>query len=271
MKIKLSKYSDELYEQQKKEFEKKCKIIIDYLMKNIKDVNLEEVAKTKNRVEIYLYLNGWLFNYYKDKLFDAFKLIDYDKTEYEKQMLYSFIMSITRDRSNLNVLYSMFRNNKIINEVKQYEDGMYEIETDLFGNINFYKALDLFQDDKKIIDYINSLGNNLKDGCHEVTYYVLCKYKKMKAVTALLTKELGCTQYHSFLLDEETDYVIDFARNIAMPKEMYYRLNNVVVVNEVTYDECMKENEISKPFDESESLYNLLRNALYKEYTHKHK
>ena len=50
-----------------------------------------------------------------------------------------------------------------------------------------------------------------------------------------------------------------------MPKEQYLKITSFKVLNEVTYDECLSESKISKKFDKSGTLFDLLRNALYKE------
>jgi len=43
-------------------------------------------------------------------------------------------------------------------------------------------------------------------------------------------------------------------------------LNDVEEINVLTYDECKKENELTKDYDESKTLFDLLRNAAYKKY-----
>lgn len=266
MDIKLSKYLDEQVASEEQAFSDKCDKVISYLKENIKDVDLDKQAGTSNNVEIYRRLCGWLFNFFHDELYNSFKLINYDKSDFEKQSLYSFMMSISRDRDNVDILYNMYKIHGVINEVRKFEDNMYEIDTNDYGVLSFYKAKDIFKDNEEVLEYIESLGERIKDGCHEVTYYLLEKFKTFKAVTSIVKKELGCTQYHSFLLDTEYNFVIDVARNIAMPKDLYYMLNDVEEINVLTYDECQKLNELTKKYDESNTLFDLLRNAAYKKY-----
>ena len=51
-----------------------------------------------------------------------------------------------------------------------------------------------------------------------------------------------------------------------MPKEQYYVLQEVMELNCINYKEYILEKEKSIEFDESKTLYNLLRNAVYKQY-----
>ena len=266
MKIKLSEYNDKIFESQECELNRKCDIVLNYLSEHIDDMG----SDFDNSSDKYSYLSGWLLNFYKDDLYESFKLIDYDISSFEKNFLYSFIMSITRGRSNYDVLMGVLIDNHIINGVYTYPDGMYEIETDNYGDIQFYKLESLF-DEKDVLDYFDKLGDYIVDSCHEVSYFLLKRFKQFKAVTAYVEKNLGCTMLHSFILDCEYDYVIDATCNLYMPKDLYYKLCNVVEINVVSYDECVKESKESRKYDESGTLFDLLRNALYKEYIKKSK
>ena len=79
------------------------------------------------------------------------------------------------------------------------------------------------------------------------------------------TKGLNEKYYHSFVIDDN-DYVIDFTGNLIMPKEQYYLLQDVKELNSVNYKEYIKEKDDIEKFDESGTLYELLRDGLYKQY-----
>ena len=79
------------------------------------------------------------------------------------------------------------------------------------------------------------------------------------------TKGLNEKYYHSFVIDDN-DYVIDFTGNLIMPKEQYYLLQDVKELNSVNYKEYIKEKDDIDKFDESGTLYELLRDGLYKQY-----
>ena len=51
-----------------------------------------------------------------------------------------------------------------------------------------------------------------------------------------------------------------------MPKEQYYLLQDVKELNAVNYKEYIDEKDDIEKFDESGTLYELLRDGLYKEY-----
>ena len=60
--------------------------------------------------------------------------------------------------------------------------------------------------------------------------------------------------------------VIDLTSNLIMSKEQYYQLFEVEELNCISYEEYLNEKDDSIKFDESKTLYELLRNALYKRY-----
>ena len=71
--------------------------------------------------------------------------------------------------------------------------------------------------------------------------------------------------YHSFILDSN-NYVIDLTGNLVMPKDQYYLLNDVIELNILDYSSYLNEKDDSINYDESNTLYELLRCALYKQY-----
>ena len=127
------------------------------------------------------------------------------------------------------------------------------------------KAEDSFANDMETIEYIHKMGDKIKDGCHDVSFYLIKKYDTFRAITAICTKGLNEKYYHSFVIDDE-DYVIDFTGNLIMPKEQYYLLQDVKELNAVNYKEYIDEKDDIEKFDESGTLYELLRDGLYRQY-----
>ena len=150
-----------------------------------------------------------------------------------------------------------------------YDDGTYEIISRDFRKIQFIKAEDNFANDKETLDFIKKLGKNIQDGCHEISFYLIQKYEMFKAVTSICKKGIDNSYYHSFILDDENN-VIDFTANVIMPKDQYYVLQEVMELNCINYKEYLEEQDKSLEFDESKTLYNLLRNAVYKQYLNEH-
>lgn len=262
--MKLSDYCNEKESLWNKIEQEKVEKLIEYINENIDD-DLYKVAKTNDSMEVFRNLKVWIFKFYKEQLLNGLKYVRADYEKYKKTLIYSLILGITRNRSNIDLLYDILKSANIIEKMVTYEDGTYEIITSDFRNIQFIKADENFMNDKETIDFINKLGNNIQDGCHEISFYLIQKYEVFKAVTSVCKKGLDNNYYHSFVLDD-ADNVIDFTANVIMPKNQYYLLQEVKELNCINYKEYMEEKDNSIKFDESKTLYNLLRNAIYKQY-----
>ena len=90
--------------------------------------------------------------------------------------------------------------------------------------------------------------------------------KKRKISTALNQKKSVEKALRPVALLDDENNVIDFTANVIMPKEEYYLLQEVNELNCINYKEYLAEKDNSIKFDESKTLYNLLRNAVYKQY-----
>lgn len=262
--MKLSEYCNKKEILWNKTEDEKVEKLIKYVNDNIDD-DLYKIAKTSNSTEVFSKLKVWLFKFYKEQLLNGLKYVGADYERFKRGLIYSLILGVTRNRFNTDLLYNILKSANIIEKMVAYEDGTYEIITSDFGNIQFIKADENFINDKETIDFINKLGNNIQDGCHEISFYLIQKYEIFKAVTSVCMKGLDNNYYHSFVLDD-ADNVIDFTANVIMPKNQYYLLQEVKELNCINYKEYMEEKEKSIEFDESKTLYNLLRNAVYKQY-----
>lgn len=240
----------------------KAKTLVEYLNKNINE-DLFKMAKSDDEVEVYSKLRGWLLKFYRKELLEGLKYINYDYKELNKTMIYGLILTVNRNKQNVNVVYDTLVEANFIEKMLVYDNGIYEIITKDFGKIHFRKAEEYFVNDKETLEFMNKLGDKLIDGCHEVTLHLISKYKSYKAVTAICTKGLGHKYYHSFVLDNIGN-VIDLTGNLIMPKDEFYMINNVQELNNVKYEELLLQNEQTKKYDESGTLFDLLRNALYK-------
>ena len=131
--------------------------------------------------------------------------------------------------------------------------------------IQFISAEGSFIEDEDTLDYIKKLGNNIQDSCHEISFYLIKKYDIFKAVTSVCKNGIDNSYYHSFVLDDENN-VIDITANLIMPKDQYYLLQEVEELNCVNYKSYIEEESTTIKFDESNTLFDLLRNALYKQF-----
>jgi hypothetical protein len=262
--MKLSEYCDKnetlWYKIEQENVEK----LIKYINNNIDD-NLFKIANTNNSLEVFNKLKVWLFKFYNKQLLDGLNYIEEDYERFKKGLIYSLILGVTRNKSNTDLLYDVLKSANIVEEMIVYDDGTYEIISKDFGNIQSMKAEDSFINDKETLDFIRKLGDKIQDGCHEISFYLIEKYEMFKAVTSICKKGIDNSYYHSFILDDENN-VIDFTANLIMPKEQYYLLQEVNELNCINYKEYLEEKDNSIKFDESKTLYNLLRNAIYKQY-----
>lgn len=262
--MELSKYCDEKERQWDKEEQEKTDKLIRYINQHI-DKNVYEIAKTNNSTEIFKKLNLWLFHFYPKEFLDALKHIDFDYRRYQKSLIYSFILGIMRNKSNTDLFYDVIKNANIVKQITVDKDNNYRIITNDFGNIQFIKAEEKLKNDIETMQYIEKLGENMKDGCHEISFYLIKKYTDFKAVTGICKKGLGKKYYHSFVIDD-MNHVIDLTANLIMPREIYELLQDVDELNCIDYHQYLEEANASIQFDKSKTLYELLRNALYKQY-----
>lgn len=262
--MKLSEYCNEKENLWNKIENENTEKLIKYINDNIDD-DLSKIAKTNDSTEVFNKLKVWLFKFYNKQLLEGLKYINADYDRFKKSLIYSLILGITRNKSNIELLYDVLKSAQIIEKIITYEDGTYEIITNDFGRIQFIKAEENFINDKETLDFVNNLGNDNQDGCHEISFYLIKKYEIFKAVTSICKKGIDHSYYHSFVLDDVNN-VIDFTTNLIMPKEQYYILQEVHELNCINYKEYLDEKNNSIQFDESKTLYNLLRNAVYKQY-----
>ena len=262
--MKLSEYCDKKEALWNEKEEEKVEKLIKYINDNIND-DLFKIANTNDSIEVFNKLKVWLFKFYNKQLLDGLNYIGADYARLKKSLIYSLILGVTRNKSNTDLLYDVLKSANIIEKMLVYDDGTYEIISKDFGKMQFIKAEDSFINDKETLDFINKLGDKIQDGCHEISFYLIEKYEMFKAVTSICKKGIDNSYYHSFILDDENN-VIDFTANVIMPKEEYYLLQEVNELNCINYKEYLAEKDNSIKFDESKTLYNLLRNAVYKQY-----
>lgn len=266
--MRLSEYCDENENRWINVERKNADKLITYLNGKV-DVNLYEVAKTDDNLEVYNKLKIWLLNYYKEDLAEGLKSIGIPYEDFQRRIIYSLALSVTRNSPNIDVLIHTFKKNNIIKDVVIDDEGNYKILTDNFGDISFSKADKYFEDDKETLDYINNYGANLKSGCHDISFYLMKKYKDYKAVTSICDTSLDKKYYHSFIVNG--DEVIDGTSNMVMKKDDYYRLNNVKELSVLDYSEYLNKKDESVVYDESKTLFELLRIGVYNHYNESHK
>lgn len=265
----LSNYCDEKEQTWKKNEQEATEKLVNYLNQHI-DEDLYQIANTYDSVELFQNLKVWLLKFYPEQLLEGIKTVGNLEQRFQRSLIYSLILGVTRDSSNVDVIYDVLKQAKVIEKMLVYDEGFYEIITENFGTIPFMKADVYFQKKKDLLQLIEKMDENIRDRCHEVTFEVIKNYEEFQAVTAICEKGLNENYYHSYLLDADGD-VVDFTANLFMPREQYELLQGAEILNSISYQEYLKEKDQSVKYDESKTLYDLLRNAVYKQYQSEHK
>ena len=104
---------------------------------------------------------------------------------------------------------------------------------------------------------------DLLNSCHKYAEQFMKIYQGVEVVTATLNKDINLRYYHSFAVDGEN--VVDVSNGIVMERSWYYYLSGVAEINRLTYKAFLETKDISLPYDESGSLFELLRMAAYKQ------
>lgn len=266
--IKLSKYADDLMNKYYKTYSLNCNRLIKLLNKNIKK-DLYVVCKSTDAVEVYNNLMGWLFKFYPNKLKEAFETIDFNYENFKKYMIFCFIITFFRDEEKAHILYNSLKENEIVNRLLSYDDEKFELYTNSFGVITFYNINSFLASNAILLNKYRQMGINVIDGCHEISEFVLKNDESLCALTGILTNPLDEKIFHSVVLDDKM--IIDIPNGIIMSKDDYFKLNNFEIISQYIYKKLKKEDSIYEKYDESKTLFPLLRCMLYKLYINEKK
>lgn len=259
--MELSKLTDKLELQLQREREENVKRLVDKLQELL-GVSLYESAKTANPIEAFYNNCFFLLDKFEKSLYEALRISNIPVFIFWREALLSFVLGITRNKSNVEFLKQLFLKRGIIKDY-QIENGNICIST-VLGPIHFRK-LRLSEESVAFVE--NNV--DIVSACHEATQFLLEKNHNYVAVTAFARKNLNGRYLHSFLLDR--DYVIDLTANLYMKKEDYYRLYGIEEIRMATYQDYLRDSEESKKWDESGTMFPILRNAMYSYFTMKHK
>lgn len=91
----------------------------------------------------------------------------------------------------------------------------------------------------------------------------------MIALTGILTNSLDEKIFHSVVLDD--NMIIDIPNSIIMSYDDYVKLNNFQMISKKNYSDLELNDVKCKKYDESNTLYPLLRCMLYDLYLNNNK
>ena len=260
MELELSKTTEKYESQWNIDTEKLMQLVVEKLNETLQ-VNLTELNKSEDKTALgtFKYFRIFLLDKYKDSLYNVLINLNINIEDFEREIILSFILSITRNKSNVEFLKDLLIRNHIINS---YEETKEEIVIETPSMLIKFSKFDE-QNKDELIERYKKENENIYSSCHESTEFLLNTNKEFIAVTGICEKNLGQKYFHSVILDGE--YVIDLTSNLYIKKEDYYKLYKFTELNRVTYDEFLSESEDSKTYDESGTLFPLLRNAIYKQ------
>ncbi|HCC08022.1 MAG TPA: hypothetical protein DEP72_07710 [Clostridiales bacterium] len=258
--IKLSEYIDENETKWKLECEEKLANVIDFLNKEL-NKNLYSEYKMEDAKELFNFLKTWLLVFHKEKLLNALNYSNVEVDMFYKEMIGALILTITREKKNVDRIIDALVKGNVIKSVLQDSDGEIFIDANQLGIISFRKASDTFDNDKTN-EFLKK--NNITSGCHESALFLIENYKNFTAITAICEKNIGERYYHSFGIDE-AENVVDLTGNLVIPQKFFYQLYSVEEIHEVSYKEYMKTCADSVEYDESKTLMPLLRMAVYEQ------
>ena len=202
---------------------------------------------------------GFYYKYSDNHLVSLLYNYFYLKKKGKHQVLENVLnkYSINYKSSIHNAIYDLLSNEKdrfllwpgVISEI---DDGLlYKLNTNI-GNIEVYKASEMFKNTKSF--YI--FKRNLRNCCHERSFEFLSLNRDYKAVLSYDENLFVGGHFHSYL--EKDNITLDIASNaLYMRREDKEKVLNKEILTKLTYDEVILEfnkvlNEIPKlnPFDD---------------------
>lgn len=266
--IELSKYADGLINDYNKILSLNCDKVIKYLNNIIKE-DLYKVGKSNDSTKVYKNLIGWLFKFYPNELKKAFETNGFNYNDFIKYMIFCFIITFFRDDEKAHILYDSLRKNNIVYRFLSYDDEKYELYTNDYGTITFYNINSFVNNNSCLLDEFQKMKISIIDGCHEISELLIKNDDSLVALTGVLASPLDEKIFHSVVLDDKM--IIDIPNGIIMSYDDYFKLNDFQVISRYSYSELKLKDAKYKKYDESKSLYYLLRCTLYTLYTNSNK
>ena len=152
-------------------------------------VNLTELSKSEDKTALgtFSYFRIFLLDKYKDKLYSVLRSLNINIEDFEREIILSFILSVTRNKSNVEFLKDLLIRNRIINS---YEETKEEIEIHTPSRLIKFSKFDE-QNKDELIEKYKRENENIYNSCHESTEFLLKTNKEFIAVTGICEKNLG--------------------------------------------------------------------------------
>lgn len=221
--------------------------------------NLHEMFKAQGDLELFQAMKFWLFAENRALLNDGLEKFNFSVEQFEQGMLTSTVLSVTKERKNLDFILEVMMRNEIVDDL-EVGGRVFTLKT-RDRKIDFSKADEYFDYKNRTVEGILN-AVDLVGGCHMVAEKMFESNPEYKIMTTICRKNLVENYYHSVVLIPG-EKVVDLTENLVIGKEEFCKLYNVqevVILNHEEYEEMKDE---TKDLDESKTLYVPLRVAIY--------
>lgn len=181
----------------------------------------------------------------------------------DKAYLEYLIKKITRNSSNVDAYIDGLISVGLLKDVYDSDKDKSIYVESILGKYNFFFANEYFEDNKKIVDYIEN--SDTSGNCHVNTLFLLNTLKKGEAITAKCSNMFN-SFYHSFYkLDE---MICDLNINCVMNENNYNTIYNPKIMSVVKYED-LESKQVNIKKNCKSTLEELLEIAIYEELNNK--
>lgn len=221
--------------------------------------DLYKEMRVDTALELYQKVRFWLFATQEELIYENLKKFGFDISQFEREMMTSLILTITHERENLDLVLEELIRNGVVLEVEE-RDSKYILETKA-GKFSFVKADEYFRYQNAVVERLLK-KEDLRGGCHEVAEELMSSSKGMKAITMICQKNLVEKYWHSVVLWNE-EMIVDLTANLVMKRAEFFDLYNVQEWMEIDEGKLKEVGVEMMKYDESGTLWALLRIASY--------
>lgn len=256
--ILLSSYVDELEKEWHEEANQKLAPMMEALCREL-ERDLFSEMRVKTALELYGKVKFWLLATQTEMLYVNLERFGFDIARFEREMITSLILTITHERENLDLVLETMIRTGIVAEIEE-RDAEYLLDTKV-GKFSFLKANEYFNYRNATVERLLK-KEDLKGGCHEVAEELMRDDEKSKALVMICRKNLVEKYWHSVVLANE-EMVIDLTAKLVMQQAKFFELYDVREWLEIDKDKLKKEGAETMRYDESGTIWPLLRIASY--------
>ena len=120
------------------------------------------------------------------------------------------------------------------------ETGQYEYKDELDGEIYTFNKLSNLLDEQEMKDELES--NRRYKKCHEKSMELMLTLPESFILTGYVKREYGKFLHSVVEIEkQEEPYIIDYTKNLVMPKEQYFKLTNFEQIERISDEEFLED------------------------------